>query len=63
LTVLGPPVNVAVNLVDMAVRDRSVIAIDEAMYHALAGRIDADKLPQERLGKAAAFTASAYDMS
>ena len=62
LTVIGPPVNVAVNLVDSADRDRNVIIVDQAIRHALGDRIDAEQLPPGKMGKAAAFTAAAFEL-
>jgi len=62
LTVFGQPVNIAVNLCEAAVRDRDVIVIDERMYRELSGKILAEQLPRERLGKAIAYVESVYEL-
>lgn len=62
VTIFGQPVNVAVNLCEAAVRDRNVIIVDERMYKELSGKILANRLPKERLGKAISYIESAYEL-
>jgi class 3 adenylate cyclase len=62
LTILGQPVNVAVNLCDAAARDRDVIVIGEGLYKQVGSRLLVEPLPKERLGKAVAYIDSAYEL-
>ena len=62
LTILGRPLNVAVNLCDVADRSRSVIVIDESVYKQLPNTIRATQLPKEKIGKASSFISSAYEL-
>jgi class 3 adenylate cyclase len=62
LTVIGPPVSVAVNLCEAAIRDRGIIVLDERAQRELQGRVVARRLPQEQLGKAARFISAAYEL-
>lgn len=62
LTIFGQPVNVAVNLCEAAVHSRNVIVIDERLYKELPGKILAERLPKERLGKAVSYIESAYEL-
>jgi len=62
LTVFGHSVNIAAALCAAADRDRSVIVLDERLYKELAGSIVAERLPKERLGKAASYIESVYEL-
>jgi class 3 adenylate cyclase len=62
LTILGPPVSVAVNLCDEARRDRSIIVIDEHIYKELGDQVIARSVPNDSLGKAARFVSAAYEL-
>jgi class 3 adenylate cyclase/NTP pyrophosphatase (non-canonical NTP hydrolase) len=61
-TVFGPSVNVAANLCEAAKRDGNVIVVDDHTYRALAGKVQAKPVVRERLGKAAVFIESAYEV-
>ncbi len=62
LTILGPPVSVAVNLCDEAPRDRSIIVIDEHVHKELENQVVARSVPNDSLGKAARFVSAAYEL-
>ncbi|MHA2039704.1 MAG: GAF domain-containing protein [Promethearchaeota archaeon] len=62
LTIFGYPVNIAVSLCEVGVRDRNVIIIDERMYNELSDKVIAKKIPKERLGKAISYIESAYEL-
>ncbi|HJS20686.1 MAG TPA: adenylate/guanylate cyclase domain-containing protein [Anaerolineales bacterium] len=63
LTILGRPVNIAVNLCEAADRSRSVIVVDEAAYKQLPNSFKAKPLQKDQIGKAASFISSAYELS
>lgn len=62
LTILGRPINIAVNLCDAASRSRSVILIDESVYKQLPNTIKVTQLPKDKIGKAASFISTAYEL-
>jgi class 3 adenylate cyclase len=62
LTIFGTPVNAAVNLCDIAARDRNVVVIDDRLHEAIKARIDAVPLSTTPLGKAGKYTASAWEV-
>jgi len=62
VTVFGQSVNVAVNLCEAARRDRNIIIIDERAYRELSGKILAERIPREQLGKAASYIETAYEV-
>jgi class 3 adenylate cyclase len=62
LTILGRPINIAVNLCDAADRTRNVIVVDESIYKQLPSTTKANPLPKNKLGKAASFISAAYEL-
>lgn len=62
LTILGRPVNIAVNLCDAADRNRSVIVIDEGAYKQLPSTVKAKLLQKDKIGKASSFISAAYEL-
>jgi len=62
LTIFGPPVSVAVNLCDVARRDRNIIVIDEHLQQKLEQQVITKALPANGLGKAARFVDAAYEL-
>lgn len=62
LTILGPAVNAAVNLCEIAARDRNVIVIDELLYQQMSDRVRVAEIPIASLGKAQHYTSSAYEV-
>ena len=62
VTIFGQPVNIAINLCEAAVRDRTVIILDEQVHKVLSDQIQCERLPRERLGKAVSYIESAYEL-
>ena len=62
VTVFGQPVNVAINLCEAARRDRNVIIIDERAYRELSGKILAEQISREQMGKASSWIQTAYEV-
>lgn len=62
LTIFGTPINVAVNLCDIARRDRNVIVIDEMLNRQLPGRLETRQIPDVQIGKALKYTSAAYEL-
>lgn len=62
MTIFGQPVNIAANLCEAAVRDRSVIVLDERVHKVLSDKVQGEQLPREHLGKAASYIESAYEL-
>lgn len=62
LTIFGQPINVAVNLCDAAVRDRSTIVLDDRLYNEISTKVRATVLPSNELGKAARYIKTAYQL-
>jgi class 3 adenylate cyclase len=63
LTVIGYPISVAAALCETAPRDRSIILIGGDTYDVVRERVVATPIDSSRLGKASAFTGSAYEVS
>lgn len=62
LTIFGMPVNAAVNLCEVAARDRNVVVVDATLYEQVADMVDATMLPEQKLGKARKYTRAAYEV-
>jgi class 3 adenylate cyclase len=62
VTIFGRAVNSAVNLCEMAPRDRNVVVIDELLYRQLSGRARVQNIPINSLGKARNYTTAAYEV-
>jgi adenylate cyclase len=66
LTILGRPVNIAVNLCEVADRSRNIIVMDDAAFEAykqLSPQVKARPLPKEKIGKALSFISQAYELT
>jgi class 3 adenylate cyclase len=63
LTVIGYPIAVAAALCDTADRDRNVILIGDETWKVVKDRVIASPIATDRLGKAATFTSSAYEVT
>jgi class 3 adenylate cyclase len=62
LTIFGTPVNAAVNLCDIAARNRNVVVVDEFVFQHVKDMVDAERLPDTGLGKASKHTGAAYEI-
>jgi hypothetical protein len=59
---MGPPVNSASNLCEVAARDRNIIVVDQRIATHLQSRLDKKDVPTETLGKAAQYTPRAFEV-
>jgi len=62
LTILGRPVNIAVNLCDVADRGHNIIVVDENVHSQLPKTAKTNTLTKDKIGKAASFISAAYEL-
>jgi class 3 adenylate cyclase len=61
-TIMGEPVNASANLCEAAARDRNIIVMDSRSRDRLGLEIECNEVPADRLGKAARYTRSAFEV-
>lgn len=62
LTIFGQPVNVAVNLCEVARRDKNVIVMDDQFYQKISTKVEVNSIPKDKLGKVSASISNAYEL-
>ncbi|MFL5327870.1 MAG: GAF domain-containing protein [Gemmataceae bacterium] len=62
LTIFGTPINVAVNLCQVARRDQNVVVIDENLNQQLPGLLKTQPIPKSQIGKVEKYTSAAYEV-